>query len=247
MSSSPKILALLAFYNEQRYLPGYFENLAGRVDGVIALDDGSTDDSRDLVVAQPLTLELLTNAPEAKSGWDEPANRRDLITAGQAAAADWFLTIDADERVEDRFWDEIDTVISWADSHDVISCSFHLRELWGSVDTYRVDGLWGRKTKAALFRNLGPDHQFDEAEWHGEWVPMQSWNTPACRTIPYNLYHLKMIHSADRERRRQRYEHVDPTGEFQAVGYAYLTDEDALELERLPPDRLYRGATSSSA
>lgn len=41
-----RLLALVPFRDEMRFLPGLFENLTGQVDGVIALDDQSTDDSR---------------------------------------------------------------------------------------------------------------------------------------------------------------------------------------------------------
>lgn len=238
---SDSIVALVSFFNEERYLPGWFENLRGRVDAVVALDDGSTDGSAAIAASQPETVRLLRVAPEAKRGWDEPTNRRLLVRAGQEVGADWFLTIDADERVEDRFFDDLDAVTAWADREDVVACSFRLRELWDSPLTYRVDGVWGDKTKAAFFRNLGEDHHFDDAAWHGEWVPMQVWQTPRCRTIPYDLYHLKMIDPPDRLARRRRYEELDPHGDFQPVGYRYLTDERGLRLERVSEKHRYRG------
>lgn len=235
----PKILALTAFHNEMRYLPGWYDNVSGRVDGVVALDDGSTDGSAEYAASRPETVRLLRIAPEDKSGWDEPGNRRILVTAGQEAGADWFLTTDADERTEDRFWDELDGLLEWAAREDVVAWSFLLRELWDTPTSYRADGVWGRKRKAAWFRNLGEAHQFDEAQWHGEWVPMQVWETPRCQVIPYELYHLKMIEAADRAARRARYEALDPGGDFQPIGYGYLTDESGLRLE--PIAGSYRG------
>src|SRR4051794_27685523 len=40
-----RILALTAFPDEMRFLPGLFDNLAAHVDGIVALDDQSTDGS----------------------------------------------------------------------------------------------------------------------------------------------------------------------------------------------------------
>ncbi len=53
------------------------------------------------------------------------------------------------------------------------------------------------------------------------------------------VYHLRMIHAADRERRRSRYEAADPRREFQPQGYAHLTDATGLELAALPAGRGY--------
>lgn len=237
---SRKVVALLAFLDEIRYLPGWYEHVAGRVDGVVALDDGSTDGGGEYAASRPETVRLIRVDPNDKMGWDEPGNRRVLVTAGQEVGADWFLTVDADERVGDRFWHDLDDIVGWADREGVVACSFRLRELWDRPDQYRADGIWGRKTKAAFFRNLGAAHQFDEAEWHGEWVPMQVWETPACQVIDYDLYHLKMIDPAARRARRARYEALDPRLSFQPVGYAYLTDETGIELRRIPPGA-YRG------
>src|SRR4051812_26875775 len=40
-----RMLALLAVRDEMAYLPGWLDNVAGQVDGVVALDDGSADGS----------------------------------------------------------------------------------------------------------------------------------------------------------------------------------------------------------
>lgn len=241
----PTILALTAFHNELRWLPGLYENLSGRVDGVVALDDGSSDGSGTYASSRPETAALLRTLPENKTRWDEPGNRRLLVTAGQELGADWFLAIDADERTDDCFWEDLDELVAWSERERVVAWSFRLRELWNSAVHYRADGIWGCKTKAAWFRNLGPAHKFDDAEWHGEWVPMQVWQTPVCRVIPYDLYHLKMIDASDRAARRARYESLDPGNRFQSIGYGYLTEESGLRLE--PIGRSYRGMPGQEA
>lgn len=237
----PRIIALVACFNDLRYLQGWFENIRGRVDGIVALDDGSTDSSADFIAAQPETTLLLRNPAAMKTEWDETSNRRQLVTAGQALGADWFLTIDCDERVEDHFWNELNTILAWADREAISVCSFRLRELWDSPKHFRVDGIWGRKTKGAFFRNLGTDHQFDLSKWHGEWFPMQYLGSTAHRVIPYDLYHLKMIEPQDRIARRQLYKSLDPDNSFQAIGYDYLIDDHGLKLEALPQGHNYRG------
>ena len=48
-----------------------------------------------------------------------------------------------------------------------------------------------------------------------------------------------MIHVQDRERRRDRYNRLDPARAFQKIGYDYLTDAAGLLVETLPSGREY--------
>ncbi len=43
------LIALLQARNEERFLPGWLENVTPAVDGFIALDDGSDDRTADLL------------------------------------------------------------------------------------------------------------------------------------------------------------------------------------------------------
>lgn len=231
----------MAFYNEMKYLPGWFENVRGRVSAVVLLDDGSTDGGGEYASAQAETTVLLTTDPRTKTGWDEPGNRRRLITAGQEVGADWFLTIDADERLEDAFWDDLDGLLRWAGESGVDAFKFRLREMWNSPTSYRSDGIWGLKTKLAFFRNAGAAHDYDDSAWHGEWVPMHYMRDERCRQVAYDLFHLKMIREEDRVARRDRYKALDPENKYQLIGYDYLTDERGMLITPLAPGQSYRG------
>lgn len=232
----PRLLALVSFRDEMRYLPGLFENLAGQVDGVIALDDHSTDGSRELVEAQPLLLDLLSMSDEWKWMRDGPRQRR-LTEAAWDHDADWLLAIDADERVERSFRSRAELEIRRAESEGHAALWVPFRELWGAPDTVRVDGIWGEKRKPSLFKS-DRAHRFHDRALHSIWA---SW-PPANGEYPtadLRLYHLRMIESADREIRANRYRRLDPDREWQAIGYDYLVDEEGLELAPLEPGRDY--------
>src|SRR5215208_3734237 len=97
--SDTKVVALLAFRDEEKYLPGFFAHLRDYVSEFIVLDDNSVDRSTQIVSAQPNTT-LLT-APTREAHADhcfEVRNRRMLLEAALAHSAGWALTLDADER-----------------------------------------------------------------------------------------------------------------------------------------------------
>jgi len=221
-----------------RFLPGLFENLAGQVDGVVALDDQSRDGSRAFVEAQPLLLELLTVKPGAQEELEDGRNHRALTEAAWAHDADWLFGVDADERVERDFRRRADAEIDAAEADGEAALWVPFRELWGAADQMRVDGIWGGKRKACLFK-ADRDHRFDDRRVHAIWAP---WPPPAgdYREADLRLYHLRMIDPADRRARVERYRRIDPELRWQPIGYEYLLDERGIELRAVEPGREYR-------
>lgn len=236
-----RLLALLAARDELEELPGLFANLAPHVDGVIALDDGSVDGTGDWLAARPEVLELLR---VERGEWDEPRNHRMLVDAGVRHGADWLLSIDADERVEQQFRDRAERVIWRGRLLGLQAFAVRLRDLWDSEDRVRVDGIWGRKSVARLFRAL-PDHVFDDAALHAHKAPLQARLAGRFAPADLILYHRAMLTASSRAARRARYERLDPRAAHQAIGYAYLTDETGIRLAPLPPGRGWRSTPAA--
>jgi hypothetical protein len=245
-SRAVRLLALLTCRDEMRFLPGYFANLSTQVDGVVALDDGSTDGSADFIAGQALTLELIRLPAREPHVWDEPRNRGLLIEAAGRHGADWALAQDADERIEMGFRDRAEAVMAEARVSGTMAYAIAFRECWDAPDQYRVDGLWGHKWQARLFR-MRSDPQLDERRLHGHWAPINSAAAGGFRQADLWLYHLRMVHAADRQSRRDRYLRLDPDRQFQAIGYDYLTDESGLQLAKIPPGREYQPMLSIPA
>lgn len=220
-----------------RYLPGLFENLAGQVDGVVALDDQSRDGSRAFVEAQPLVLELLTVAPGEQAELEDGRNHRALTEAAWEHDADWLFGIDADERVELDFRRRADAEIDAAERRGHSALWVPFRELWDAPDQMRVDAIWGGKRKACLFK-ADREHSFDDRRVHAIWA---SWPPPDgdYHEADLRLYHLRMIEPADRRARVARYDRIDPDRVWQSIGYDYLLDEQGIDLRPLEAGRAY--------
>jgi glycosyltransferase involved in cell wall biosynthesis len=231
-----RLLALLACRDEMRYLPGWIRNVRPHVDGIVVLDDGSIDGSAEFLADSDGVLEVIRGP--RRDEWDEVGNHRRLLTAALAYEPDWFVSLDADERVEREFRLRAERVIRRGRPLGLSAYSVRLRELWGSRDRYRSDGVWGRKTVVRLYR-ARRDHAFDPRPWHGRKAPLQA--RRILRRHPLAdlvVYHLRMVAAEDRLARRRRYEALDPQGRWQPrLGYAYLTEERGLRLTALPSGR----------
>jgi len=225
----------VAVRDDGRFLPGFLRNVAPQVDGIVALDDGSTDGSDRLLADHPAVLELLRNPPD-RSRWDEPGNHRRLVDAALRHGAEWMLCLDADERLERHFRIRAERVIARGALLGLSAYALEMRELWDSRSRFRVDGLWGGRLRARLFR-ASQGLSFDARELHGQKAPLEGRRRGVYPKADLIFYHLRMVHPQDRQARRARYERLDPDCRWQSIGYSYLTDSTGLQLRPLPPGR----------
>src|SRR5262245_42982866 len=96
-----QIVCLLPTRNAAHDLPGFFDSARHYCDAVVALDDGSTDETVELLTDDPLVQMLLTNPRrEDYRGWDDAANRNRLLEAAAVLDPEWIISVDADERID---------------------------------------------------------------------------------------------------------------------------------------------------
>jgi len=236
-----RIIGLLAFRDEMRYLPGYFRNVTPLLDGIVALDDGSTDGSGEFVAAQPIVLEVISRPRTVPHEWDDAGNHRLLIEAALKYGPAWLIGLDADERLERSFRRR---ARRWARRGELLgrlSYRVWIRSVWGAPDTYRVDGPYGQVTAARFFKARS-DHEFDPRRFHGQWAPLNSRIPGTNSHYKSNLiiFHLRMMTKEDRLARYEKHKALDPDLGYQPEGYDHMIDESGLRLKRIPWRRRYR-------
>jgi hypothetical protein len=226
--------------DEERYLPGCLAHLRDHADGFVVLDDGSTDGTAAILDREPKLLDRLVTLPGAGHVWRERENKRRLLQRALGLGLDWVLCCDADERYETAFLERLRVIAAAAAAGGIACLAVGLKELWDGPRQYRVDGIWGSKTRARFFR-LPKTIAFEQdQDLHGQWYPDEIRALGRIALLDYHLYHLKTISREDRIRRRDFYRRLDPEKRFQPLGYDYLAEEgEGLRLEEIPAGREY--------
>lgn len=231
-----RLILLVQFHNEMARLPGFLTNVLPHVDGIIGLNDGSSDGSEQYFAAQPKVLEVIDRPVRHPHVWDEPANRRALVAASNRYRPDWLLALDVDERLDNDFRQRSLSAMNMARWLGSSVISLQLFEMWDSDRTYRVDGLWGKKRRNRLFR-WREDHQVSDVALHGPWTSVSAKTRPWRSDL--RIYHLGMLTEAQRASRVEKYKKLDPAHRYQSIGYDYLNCKDNLRLQTLTHDRHY--------
>ena len=146
MFSTMKIIALLPFKNEEWCLPAYLHNTLKTVDEIIAIDDGSTDNSVKILEdagAKVYSSEKLRNF---NSGWSEGSIRAELLKLGREAGGTHFVCLDADESFSNNFVEISKKSISQLRPGEKIAMQW--LALWKSYTHYRHDStVWSNNWK----------------------------------------------------------------------------------------------------
>ena len=201
-AARPHVVCLLPARDCADLLPGWFESIERVADAVVALDDGSVDDTGRLLREHPLVVRVLTNAPrDGFGGWDDGENRNRLLAATAELEPEWIISVDADERIppEDaaalrrflRYGAQPGCAYALA-SYRMIGDEDHFDRL--DYDAYRLFA-WE------------PGHRFPDDCLHAPPVPttITQWRQTTIR-----MKHLVSLTDAHRRARRAKFEQADP-------------------------------------
>lgn len=179
--------------------------------------------------------------------------QRQALERAGIKAGDWVLVTSPDERWPVDAGARIREFVATYAGRKVIG-AFPLREMWSNTH-YRVDGMWGSKTRPRLFPYL-PGQRFTKKKIQTVPVPIdKSYRRVMLDDVP--IYHLENVDPRSRAERAIVYEALspgsqrkaassshwrkhDPTGQYiRRYGYAYLADSRGAVLEPVPPGAIY--------
>ncbi len=209
--SGPLLVCLLAVRNGAGELDEYLESAGRFADAVVALDDGSTDTTAELLANAPLVAKLHRNPTrDSYAGWDDAANRQTLLDACAELRPRWVLYLDADERIDP---DDAAALREFAAREAVPgeAYGFRVHRMIGSLDAYDRAELW-------VYRMFAPTPGMripDEHRLHfvpvPESIPRTRWRQTTVR-----IQHLAGLDTNRRRSRMHKYRQADPDRRWQA-------------------------------
>lgn len=223
-SKKKPIIALIQVYNESNNIKDLFKNLENVCDGIILLDDGSSDDT----YAKAQSKILLLKARKERIEFNDLSNRNLLLKMARFFCGEWLFFIDADERFDHRYNDLRSIVRN--SSKNVIS--FWLVNSWDKKDYYRTDLMdsvkysqYGMFNRPRMFRNIGHFQILlnNSRKLHFSPVPLHK------ETSPENILiiHHGLERMADRLSKYQFYMQEDKDANREKTQYYnYLLDEE---------------------
>ena len=215
--SHARIVCLLPARNCSLDLEGYFESTARFADAVVALDDGSLDDTGSALESQPLVKVLLRNpVRHGYAGWDDSLNRNRLLEVAADLEPDWIISIDADERLDPSDGAAVRELVEYEALPDH-AYTFRVCRMVGDLNHYDLDRTW--VCRLFPFR---PGTSFSRDRLHFAAVPTSIHRSRWLKTT-IRIQHLSGI-SADRRRARwEKYGEADPERRWQR-SYEHLLD-----------------------
>ena len=223
------LVVLVPVRNAAQDLAGFFDSVRALCDAVVALDDGSTDATREILAAEPLVEVLLTNpVREDYRGWDDAANRNRLLQAAAALEPEWILSLDADERIDPT---DAAALRAFLETDALPGCAYGFRHvpMRGDADHYLPRYQWVYRLFA-----YQPGLRFPDQRLHFVPVPTAIPRTRWIRTT-LRIQHFGGMTSERRLIRFAKYLEADATRAYQS-SYTHLLDEpDAAALRRWEP------------
>lgn len=203
-------LSMIVKNESKRYLQKVLESVKNHISEAVIIDDGSTDNTIDICkeILKGIPLNIITNEQSLfakehmlrKKQWEETAKTN----------PDWVLVLDADEIIEDGFWEIAQGLI---DDKDTDMISLKLYDMWNEND-YREDEYWEAHNyyRPFLVRyHSGFNYQWNEKDHHCGRLPMNMFRFSNINSN-WGIKHFGWAKEEDRLAKFKRYKQLDPDG-----------------------------------
>lgn len=207
------LISLLRVKNEARWIAGVLDSVRGISDQIILMDDGSTDDTREIAAAHGATVLV---SPFAGRGYiDESGDKNWLLAEARqrgVKAGDVCLMVDGDEEL---YQPDIPALLAAVQDGSFMCGATRIVYLWDRPDQMRVDRWYGHFTRPSVFRLSEAEMSFGNYRLHCSSSPLASIPLSQVRPLEVRLLHYGYMHKEDRIRKYHFYNSIDPHNFFE--------------------------------
>lgn len=242
-----KLIGLMAVRNEQVCIEQCLHALSLFTDGIVVLDDASTDDT--VATIKSVTGQYHIEKIIEKDHWyrDEAGDRSKLLEAGRECGGTHFICIDADEMLS----------ANCAHNNFLRTKIFELKpgdrmqlmwiQLWRSPDVYRFDkSVWTNNYKEIIFCDDGVSG-YNQNFLHVSPTPygLQG-KTYALKGYEYGLLHFQFVNWRNLLIKQAWYRCLEkirrPTRSTADINHQYGQSKDETDLHVKPaPQKWFNG------
>lgn len=206
-------LSMIIKNEADSYLREVLGDLRQYITDAVVIDDGSTDNSvevvKEMLTGIPLTLIINDHSKFhfecslREQQWNETIKTH----------PDWILNIDADQKFEKSFKDNIQAM---ADDPCYDVYNFRLYDFWDDSH-YREDQYWQAHLTYRPFMmryKPGTTYTFRQTAQHCGHFPVEVSLEPKAKNVPYRLMHYGWANKKLREEKYARYMKLDPGAKY---------------------------------
>jgi Glycosyl transferase family 2 len=223
-----RLICLLPARNAAQELPGFLESAGSFCDAIVALDDGSTDQTAEILGASPLVKTLLRNPRrEDFRGWDDSLNRNRLLSAAAGLEPEWIISVDADERIDNS---DADALRCFLETDALPGCAYRFQWLQMREDAhhYFPEIIWIPRLFA-----FAPGQKFPSDRLHFAPVPTSIPKAAYLKTT-LRIQHFGAMTEDLRRARFEKYRQADPQSAFWS-DYSVILSASSSPLLRFEP------------
>jgi GT2 family glycosyltransferase len=201
-------LSMIVKNEGKRYLYQVLNCLRGHIDEAVIIDDGSTDNTIQICqeILQGIPLHIIQN--EQPMFANEVELRKKQWSETIKTNPDWILNLDADEILEDGFWDNVENLMN---RRDIDFYFFRLYDMWNETH-YREDKYWNAHSIYRPFLMRYQPHfnyVWNETPQHCGRFPINALLLPKT-TSKFRVKHFGWATKTDRAAKYKRYKLLDP-------------------------------------
>jgi glycosyltransferase involved in cell wall biosynthesis len=213
-----KAFAIIPVYNEEHHIGRCLTGLGEFIDGIVVLDDGSTDRTPEILAQCPKVLKILRTPVSAKRNWHDARNHIRLNRALAEFKPDWVIRIDADETFDDTIKAHLPELVNAAPEIRAFAFRRHLfNEAEGKCSVSGFDIV-------RMYR-YSPRSRFATRRLHVQFEPIDITNSQI-RMTNIRLWHHTGYTKRLREERYEKFARADPFCLYQGSYENLLRDPD---------------------